>query len=89
MTLLAATATHAGPLAWVFLAAAALLAVLVYAGSCWLWPFTHCARCSGGKVSRDDGRVFRMCRRCSGSGRRLRVGRRVWNWIADRRRAAP
>ncbi len=70
-------------------AGGAMLWTAVYVGSCWLWPFTHCARCSGGKISRDDGRVFRLCRRCSGSGRRLRVGRRVWNWVADRRRAAP
>jgi hypothetical protein len=73
---------------YVIVGAAILLAAAVYAGSCWMWPFTHCPRCQGaGKLHREDRKVFRLCRRCSGSGRRLRVGRRVWEFFAARRRA--
>lgn len=86
MTLLAATATH--PLAgWLALAGAAFVCALIYAVSCWWFPFAHCS-CSGGKVMREDGKVFRVCRRCGGSGRRLRVGRRVWNHFAAKRGSA-
>jgi hypothetical protein len=59
----------------------------VYALSCWWWPFAHCLCCHGaGKHHRGDGKVHRLCRWCKGSGRRLRIGRRVRNAIVARRR---
>ncbi|MBN1172718.1 MAG: hypothetical protein JXA67_11140 [Micromonosporaceae bacterium] len=65
------------------------LAALGYAASCLFWPYTRCGRCEGtGKRSRKDGRVWRPCRTCKGSGRRLRVGRWLYNRIAERRREA-
>lgn len=65
-------------------------AVLVwYALSCWWFPLGHCRCCHGrGAHSRDDGKVYRVCAgwrcwpgSCGGSGRRWRVGRRVWNFF--------
>jgi hypothetical protein len=90
MTSILATATNTDPaVGWLLLAAAGLLAALVYAASCWLWPYTHCRRCHGlGHISRDDHKVFRLCRRCHGTGRRLRLGRRAFNHLARRRRDA-
>ena len=59
-----------------------------YVLSCWWWPFTACPRCEGGKKYGSGRKVWRDCRRCRGSGRRLRVGRRVWNYYAARRKQA-
>ena len=67
--------------------AAAVLAW--YALSCWWFPLAHCWCCRGrGSHSRDDGTVYRPCggwrcwpRGCGGTGRRWRVGRRVWNFF--------
>jgi hypothetical protein len=57
-----------------------LLTAATYAGSCWWYPLGHCWCCSGsGRHSRKDGKVFRPCRWCKGSGRRWRIGRRIWN----------
>lgn len=75
------------------LAATATLAVLVWAGcytfACWWWPFEVCPRCDGGgKFGSPSGRHWRNCRRCGGSGRRLRLGRRVWNWWHHKRKDA-
>lgn len=61
-----------------------------YAGSCWWFPFGRCWCCKGrGAHKRRDGKVFRDCRHllgwgCGGSGRRLRIGRRVYNIIHKR-----
>ena len=62
-----------------------LLGVTVcYALGCWLWPFTSCHRCGGDGKRRSPfggGKTFGLCRRCDGTGRRVRIGRRIWNWI--------
>jgi hypothetical protein len=61
--------------------------VLVGLGLLVLWllslllhPFTTCSSCNG--TPRSYGAVatrsFRLCGNCGGSGRRLRVGARVW-----------
>ena len=87
MTPIAATATDGPHIPWLLLVAALLLACLAYAGSCWWWPFAACWRCDGaGKLARRDGRVWRRCRWCRGTGQRLRTGRWVFNWLRSRRR---
>lgn len=64
--------------------------LVIYAGSCWLWPYKKHARCDGsGKLRRDDGKVFKLCtdqwgglvRGCGGSGRTLRWGRKAYNYL--------
>ena len=65
-----------------------LLAVLVwaigYALACAIWPFGSCARCRGdGKLRSPSGKAWRRCKRCKGTGARLRIGRRVLNRWSD------
>ncbi|MBB4907085.1 hypothetical protein [Actinophytocola algeriensis] len=45
---------------------------------CWLFPFTSCRH--------SDARRLWRCRRCDGTGRRLRVGRRLINHLRAMRR---
>jgi hypothetical protein len=53
-----------------------------YALGCWWRPLAYCLCCSGaGTHARKDGKVFRNCWWCNGSGRRWRIGRRVWNFF--------
>jgi hypothetical protein len=68
----------------------ALLASLALAGyaACYLlmcaaFPFGHCRRCHGtGKLySPLSRKVFRLCPRCDGTGRRVRIGRRVYEYL--------
>jgi hypothetical protein len=86
---LTATATAGHWSGWLILAGAAIVWAMVYAGSCWLWPFKPHRRCKGtGRIQRDDRKVHRLCRGCGSTGRKLRAGRWVWNYFADRRREA-
>jgi hypothetical protein len=60
----------------------ALTMIIVTAGYlllCWIWPFRACRHCRG--VGRFMGpmRGIRLCRRCDGTGLKLRAGRRLWN----------
>ncbi|MFL6126316.1 hypothetical protein [Actinophytocola sp.] len=58
-----------------------LVLVIVTAGyltACWLFPFTHCHH--------DYAFNRRVCRRCEGTGTRLRAGRRLLNHIRAARR---
>lgn len=32
-----------------------------------------------------NGKHFRRCRGCKGTGRKVRLGRRVWNWVTATR----
>lgn len=49
-----------------------------------LFPFTACSRCSGSgdrrppMAGRRRARSFGMCRWCGGSGRKLRLGARLF-----------
>lgn len=62
----------------VVLIGAALLGC--YAAACLLWPVTTCSRCDGsGKHRSPSGKNWRPCRRCKGTGGRLRIGRRLFN----------
>jgi hypothetical protein len=54
------------------LLAAALVLAARYALACWLAPFGPCSRCH----ARDP-----LCRACDGTGRRVRLGRRVWTYL--------
>ncbi|MEU0560928.1 hypothetical protein [Dactylosporangium sp. NPDC006015] len=88
MLLLAATATADHPVrGGLVLAAVVFAGAAFYAASCAWWPFKACRRCSGaGKLRSPFGRAFRLCPRCKGTGRRLRLGRVVYNAIARVRR---
>lgn len=60
----------------------AVAAACYYLLACWLFPFAACLKCHGdGKKRSASGRAWRACRRCKGSGRRLRLGRKVANWL--------
>lgn len=55
----------------------ALAAAGAYAAACWLAPFGPC-RCHGGP----------LCPRCDGTGRRVRVGRRLYAYLRSLYREA-
>ncbi|GAA0469441.1 hypothetical protein Aca07nite_27850 [Actinoplanes capillaceus] len=72
----------------------AILAALGYAAfyliGCAIFPFGRCRRrrCEGGRVySRANRKVFRECRRCEGTGKRVRIGRRVYEYLRGEREA--
>jgi hypothetical protein len=49
-----------------------------YATVCRWWPYSRCWSCSGtGKSASPSGRHWRPCRRCGGSGTRVRLGGRL------------
>lgn len=73
--------------------AAIALAVTTLSGgyllACLLWPFAPCRACGGtgnrnaplGMHRNPRRRAFRRCARCNGTGRRIRAGRRLWNYL--------
>jgi hypothetical protein len=75
---------------WLCLVGFLLLFPTWYVASCVWWPFARCWLCdgSGRRTPRRTSRVFRNCWWCKGSGRRLRLGRRAWNAVQRRRKAA-
>ena len=51
-----------------------------YVLACIGWPYRSCRRCHGAGHTRAPlGRGLRLCARCGATGRRLRLGRRLWN----------
>jgi hypothetical protein len=58
-----------------------LAVALVYAVSCAVRPFRDCWCCSGQGHHRSKGnrKLSRPCRWCKQTGKRLRIGRRIWN----------
>lgn len=51
-----------------------------HAIACATAPFTRCRGCGGtGRLPARYARRAPDCRRCHGTGRRLRLGRRAWN----------
>jgi len=78
-SLLAATTTTSG------LGGSGLLVLAVLGFLAWrlalitLFPFGPHRPCKG-SGKRWNGKHWRPCRGCKGTGRRLRLGRRVWNW---------
>jgi hypothetical protein len=64
------------------IAGAVIAAAGWYALNCWVWPLAHCYCCKGaGRHARKDGAVFRPCWWCKSTGRRWRIGRRIWNFF--------
>ncbi|WP_173523627.1 hypothetical protein [Nonomuraea antri] len=55
---------------------ALFVSTLCYASRCYLSPFGSCRKCQGKRR-----RGPRHCRRCDSTGLRLRVGRRLWNYV--------
>lgn len=66
-----------------------LVLAAAYYVECAVFPWGKCSRCkdSPGRLMSPDGKHWRACRRCKGTGKRLRVGRRVWNFVQRRRQA--
>ncbi|MER7505946.1 hypothetical protein AB0L05_34725 [Nonomuraea pusilla] len=63
-------------------AIAAAIATLCYVSTCYARPFTRCPRCKGRRhLPNRIGRGSHDCRRCDGTGLRLRLGRRLWNHV--------
>ncbi len=66
----------------------AVLALVLAAGyllTSWWWPYRAHRRCRGtGKLRSPAGRAFRSCPGCGGTGRVLRVGRRLFNATSRR-----
>ncbi|KAK1180862.1 hypothetical protein B7755_023580 [Streptomyces sp. NBS 14/10] len=61
-----------------------LVVTLGYSIKCWLSPFGNCRKCDGmGHDLKTDrkGRLKRGkdCRRCQATGKRIRVGRWIYN----------
>jgi hypothetical protein len=51
-----------------------------YFALCWIKPFRACRKCGGrGRLATPFGRLTRQCRRCRGTGLRLRIGRHAIN----------
>jgi len=81
------TATATGALpgsigAWLCLLLIAGAVVGGYLASCAIWPFANCRKCHGlGRFHAPSGRAWRRCRRCKGTGARLRIGRRLINHV--------
>lgn len=67
-----------------------LALVLGYAGSCIIRPFRDCWLCSGRGYHRSSSnrKLSRPCRWCRATGKRLRLGRRMWNRARRIQRAA-
>ena len=70
-----------------------LILTVGYAGACYLRPFARCRRCHGERAVKGTlgdrilrGQSIRRCPRCSGTGLRLRWGRRFYNNLSARQR---
>lgn len=71
---------------------AELVLLLLGCGAVWvigllLWPYTACSRCGGsGRNTGSNGKRWGTCRKCKGTGRRLRFGARLVHRIVLRRK---
>lgn len=88
--LLGATATPDwGALPWGWITLAGFVWLAGYAIACRWRPFAHCGCCKGsGRHYSKNGKTFRDCWWCNHTGRRLRVGRKVYNALSAARRDA-
>lgn len=61
----------------------ALLTAVAYVAACAFWPFAAHRRCGGtGKLRSPSGKAWRRCPGCSGTGSRIRVGRKVYEILS-------
>ncbi|MFD6640162.1 hypothetical protein ACFWDN_30585 [Micromonospora chalcea] len=60
---------------------------LCYLGVCAASPWGRCRRCHGRRYHRTTIGTRRDCRRCDGTGIRVRLGRRLINYIRAEYRA--
>lgn len=58
--------------------AAGIVSLAIYVGHCVLRPYARCRWCEHGVKASKSGRSWRDCRHCRGSGKRIRLGRRLW-----------
>lgn len=50
----------------------------IYLLSCWVWPYTTCGVCKGSPRHMSPlGTAWRNCGSCGGSGRKVRLGRKL------------
>jgi hypothetical protein len=64
------------------LALAPLFLTLRYVLACWIRPFATCRKCGGKRhLPNRIGRGWHDCRRCNGTGLRLRWGRRAFTYF--------
>jgi Zn finger protein HypA/HybF involved in hydrogenase expression len=74
-----------------FACLALVATTLGYAAVCVALPFGRCRRCrgTGRRYSSLSRRLYRYCPRCDGTGLRVRLGRRVWEYLrAERNRGS-
>lgn len=65
-----------------------VVVALGYAWSCAAYPYRPCRSCHGVGFFRSPIlRAIRLCRRCDGTGRTLRAGRRAYNAAVRAHRA--
>ena len=90
LTTAAASSTSTASSLLPVIAVLALLWAVGYVAACALWPFAACRSCHGTAKHRSpSGRAWRRCRRCKGSGARIRLGRQLWTaWTRTRNRAS-
>ncbi|MEU0564099.1 hypothetical protein ABZ297_01715 [Nonomuraea sp. NPDC005983] len=71
------------PVAFLAITTATLVAFVTfrYAVACWIHPFGTCRKCHGKRhLPNRIGRGTHECRRCQGTGLRLRWGRYAYNF---------
>ena len=78
----AASASGSGGLSagqWTAVLGVAAVLFALYLIGCSIWPYGPCAACIGhrGKNRGSTGRRWGRCKRCKGSGERLRWGYRL------------
>lgn len=64
------------------------LMALIWAGgyfiACAVWPWTAHKHCKGtGKRRSPSGKNWGNCRGCGGSGKKVRLGRRIWTYASN------
>jgi hypothetical protein len=70
---------------------AGVLGVVFYIGRCAWFPLAACWRCRGEGKFRSwggKGKTWHLCRRCKGTGSRVRPGRILWDKMRTNRRNA-
>lgn len=82
----ALAAAHQDHISGPLIVVVVLVLAALYVLACIIWPFSACARCDGnGKFRSPSGKAWRNCRRCRGTGARIRYGRRAWTYITRTR----